>query len=89
MDRPAIKQGVDKYLEPLFRSSASQDVLSTLETEEVSQVSTSRLALQIVLDLYNENSAHEANVNRITTNLEAAAEELLHMSKLIRALPQD
>jgi hypothetical protein len=36
--------------------------------------------------LYSEHSSNEANINRITTNLEAAADDLIMMSKLIRSL---
>lgn len=41
-------------------------------------------ALHLIVDLYSEDSSLEANINRITTNLEAAADELNHLSKLIR-----
>lgn len=44
------------------------------------------IALYSVQDLYDQGSSDKANVRRITTNLEAAADELLAMSKLIKGL---
>ncbi len=73
----------------------SQESLSFLETlESVAgdaskcPPGTSVLATQIIRDLYNELSPDEANINRITTNLDAAANDLLMISELIRNLKQ-
>jgi hypothetical protein len=71
----------------------AQESLSFLESLEavagdVSKCppATSVLATQIIRDLYNEFSPDEANINRITTNLEAAANDILMISDLIRKL---
>jgi len=44
------------------------------------------LALYLIQDLYSHSSSDEANANRITMNLEAAADDLLTMSKIIKGL---
>lgn len=46
----------------------------------------SLIASYLISDLYSEQSSDEANINRITTNLEAAADDLVMLSKLIRSL---
>ncbi len=55
------------------------------ETEKCPPVS-SLIASYLISDLYSEQSSNEANINRITTNLEAAADDLVMISKLIRSL---
>ena len=47
------------------------------ETEKCPPVS-SLIASYLISDLYSEQSSNEANINRITTNLEAAADDLVH-----------
>ncbi len=47
---------------------------------------SSLIASYLISDLYSDQSSNEANINRITTNLEAAADDLIMISKLIRAL---
>ena len=44
------------------------------------------LAVYVINDLFSESSSDEANVNRVTTNLEAAADDLLTMSKMLKGL---
>jgi hypothetical protein len=70
----------------------AQESLSILKTLEGAASTTkcpppvSLLATHVVRDLYDEFSSDDANINRITTNLEAAANDLLLISKLIRNL---
>jgi hypothetical protein len=40
----------------------------------------------MILDLYSESSDKRANIDRIALNLETAADDLLHMSRLLRAM---
>lgn len=47
---------------------------------------TSLLAAYIIHDLYNQVSSDEANINRIVTNLQLAAEDLRMLSERIRNL---
>ena len=44
------------------------------------------LALYLIDDLCDDDSTDKANLNRVTTNLEAAAEDLLTMSRLMKNL---
>ncbi len=68
----------------------SQEAIRFLEQLEQRQVLekcppvTSILASHIVTDLYNEFSSEDANINRITTNLEAVANDLLMIADRIR-----
>ena len=47
---------------------------------------SSILALYIIQDLFSETSTDEANINRITTNLEAMAEDLYTTSRFVKSL---
>ncbi|MGL4610760.1 MAG: hypothetical protein ACRCYY_13950 [Trueperaceae bacterium] len=80
---------LESYLKTIQQSDLALEWLERLEafkaTEACAPVS-SLLASYLVTDLYSEQSSDEANINRITTNLEAAAEDLIMISKLIRAL---
>jgi hypothetical protein len=70
----------------------AQESLSVLETlESMAPASkcpspVSLLVTHVICDLYDSHSSDEANINRITTNLEAVANDLLLMSKLFRNL---
>jgi hypothetical protein len=83
---------LDAYIHVVQQAKESLELLALLEeakgeTDKCPPVS-SLLASYLITDLYSEQSTDEANINRITTNLEAAADDLLMMSKLIRSLRQ-
>jgi hypothetical protein len=83
---------LDTYIHVVQQAKESLELLALLEeakgeTDKCPPVS-SLLASYLITDLYSEQSTDEANINRITTNLEAAADDLLMMSKLIRSLRQ-
>lgn len=46
------------------------------------------IAAHFIVDLYSETSSDTANLNRITVNLEAVANQLLSYSRLFKALEQ-
>jgi hypothetical protein len=83
---------LDTYIQIVQQAKESLELLALLEeakgeTDKCPPAS-SLLASYLITDLYSEQSTDEANINRITTNLEAAADDLLMMSKLIRSLRQ-
>jgi hypothetical protein len=80
----------EKFIEVVQQAEASLELLEHLEvakaqTDKCPPVS-SLIASYLIADLYSEQSSNEANINRITTNLEAAADDLMMVSKLIRSL---
>lgn len=83
---------LESYLEVVQQAKESLELLEHLEvakgqSDKCPPVS-SLLASYLIADLYSEHSSNEANINRITTNLEAAADDLVMISKLIRSLAQ-
>jgi hypothetical protein len=80
----------EKFIEVVQQAEASLEVLEYLEAAKVESDKcppvSSLIASYLIADLYSEQSSNEANINRITTNLEAAADDLLMVSKLIRSL---
>jgi hypothetical protein len=84
---------LEAFTEVVQQAKESLELLEHLETakfksEKCPPVS-SLLASYLITDLYSSHSSNEANINRITTNLEAAADDLIMMSKLIRALGKE
>jgi hypothetical protein len=80
----------DAFISTVQQAKESLELLNHLEVakgdnDKCPPVS-SLLAAYLISDLYSEQSSNEANINRITTNLEAAADDLIMMSKLIRSL---
>ena len=43
-------------------------------------------AVHLILELYDQYSTHQANIIRISSNLELAAEQLLYLSRRIKGL---
>jgi hypothetical protein len=80
----------EKFIAVVQQAKASLEVLEQLETAKMQTEKcppvSSLLATYLITDLYSKQSSNEANINRITTNLEAAADDLLMISKLIRSL---
>lgn len=87
-ERTHIKR--EKFIEIVQQAEDSLEVLQYLEAAKAESDKcppmSSLLASYLITDLYSEQSSNEANINRITTNLEAAADDLLMISKLIRSL---
>ena len=84
------EQGIEKFLEAIVGCADRDEVARQVKTLRGSSdyrcPVPSVLATHLVFDLYSEVSSDQANINRITTNLDAAADELLQISKLIRRL---
>jgi hypothetical protein len=81
---------LNRYLELIFRCTERDQAVQALELlrlqPEYKCPAASVLALHLMLDLYSETSSDQANVMRISSNLETAAEELLALSKLVKTL---
>jgi hypothetical protein len=83
---------LESFLNIVQQAKESLEVLEQLEIAKGSDKCppvSSLLASYLISDLYSEKSSNEANINRITTNLEATADDLLMISKLIRSLGQN
>jgi hypothetical protein len=85
-----LVSGVENFVAVVSHCSERDKVLETIQqlrtTKDYKCPAVSVFALHVILDLYSEDSSLEANINRVTTNLEAAANELLYVSKRIKAL---
>lgn len=63
------------------------DILKAIKQADLQSCPPSSLiALYLIQDLYSESSSDSANINRITTNLEAFAEDLYATSRFIKSL---
>jgi hypothetical protein len=81
---------IEAFISVVQQAKESLELLEHLEvakteSEKCPPVS-SLIAAYLINDLYSEQSSNDANINRITTNLEAAADDLAMISKLIRSL---
>lgn len=83
-----LATGIEKFIALVSHCSECDKVLEKLQqlrtTKTYSCLSAKVYALHLMLDLYSEDSGPQANVNRITTNLEAAAYDLLNLSRRIK-----
>lgn len=84
----ALESTKERLLTIAGRSLTPQDQAFTqqLRSQAKGINLSAALALYLIDDLYDDNSTDEANLNRVTTNLEAAAEDLLTMSRLMKNL---
>jgi hypothetical protein len=84
----AVRTDLEKFIAIVSHCSERDKVLEAIRylrrTKDYKCPTASVFALHLILELYSEDSSGEANMNRITTNLEAAADELNHLSKVIR-----
>jgi hypothetical protein len=85
-----LTSGIENFVAVVSHCPERDEVLKTIQslrtTKDYKCPTISVFALHLIVDLYSEDSSRQANVNRITTNLEAAADELLHLSQRIKAL---
>jgi hypothetical protein len=86
------RHSLETYLSVIQQAKESLELLEHLrvakgQSDKCPPIS-SLIASYLITDLYSEHSSNEANINRITTNLEAAADDLVMVSKLIRSLSQ-
>jgi hypothetical protein len=83
-----LVSSVEKFVAVVSHGSERDKVLETLQqlrtTKDYKCPPVSVFALHMILDLYDEDSSVQANVNRMTVSLEAAAHELLLISRLIK-----
>jgi hypothetical protein len=82
--------GLRKFLGVVVKSGNVEEVIKSIQHQQREDADTclsaSEIAAHFIIDLYSKNSSTSANVNRITTNLESVADELLRLSKVIKAL---
>jgi hypothetical protein len=82
--------GIEKFVGVVSRCRDREAVLGSLQFLRMASnyecPSVSAFALHLILDLYDEDSSLQSNINRMTVNLEAAASELLYVNKRIKAL---
>lgn len=81
---------VDKFMDVACHASERETILEFARTYQAANRKNvpvaAALAVYLIQDLFSETSSDEANINRITTNLEAEADDLLTMSKMIKGL---
>ena len=79
---------IDIFLQEVFSNALGESGL--VQQKQQSQgylCPTARdLAVHLILELYDPTSTHQANIVRISSNLELAAEELLYLSRCIQAI---
>ncbi len=84
-DQPELR----KFLRVVVKNGDVADIIKRIAHQqregEDTCLSASDIAAHFIIDLYSENSSVSANINRITTNLENVADELLRFSKGIKA----
>jgi hypothetical protein len=85
-----LVSGVENFVAVVSHCSERDKVLEAIRFLRMAKnykcPTVSTFALHLIVDLYDEDSSLQANINRMTTNLEAAAHELLYVSKRIKAL---
>lgn len=85
-----VKPKVKKLLHAVSRCPEPELVAQSIEAFKLNDAykcpAPSVLAIHMILDLYSDSSDEKANIDRIALNLETAADDLLHMSRLLRTL---
>jgi hypothetical protein len=85
-----VPRGIEMFLGVVSKCTERSQVLEAIQFLRMAKnyqcPTVSTFALHLILDLYDEDSSLQANINRMTVRLEATAEELTYFSKLIRAL---
>jgi hypothetical protein len=85
-----LQPGIETFLGVVSHCKERQKVVEAIKglrhMKDYKCPSPSVFALHLILELYGEDSSLQANIVRITTNLEAAADELNHFSKVIKML---
>jgi hypothetical protein len=85
-----LQPTIETFLGVVSHCQERQEVIAAIQqlrtTSDYKCPSSSVFALHLILELYGEDSSCQANVSRITTNLEVAADELNYFSKAIKML---
>jgi hypothetical protein len=85
-----VQQSIETFLDVVSKCAERSQVIESIKqlrsTKGYKCPSVSVFALHLILDLYGEDSSQQANINRITTNLEAAAGDLVHLSRRLREM---
>lgn len=83
-----LASGIEKFVAIVSHCSERDKVLETNQqlrmTSEYTCPTVAVLALHLIIDLYDEGLSDKANITRITTILEAAAFDLMDLSRLIK-----
>lgn len=87
MNDPNATLTLESYLDIIRHAEESRLALAELTRETRKDLKcTSLHAVYLIQTLFSEQSSDRANVNRIALNLEAAAADLLALSKRVRDL---
>jgi hypothetical protein len=85
-----LQPGIETFLGVVSHCRERQEVFEAIKglrhAKDYKCPSSAVFALHLILDLYGEDSSLQANINRITTNLEVAADELNYLSKQMKTL---
>lgn len=85
-------QGIEKFVKIARPFPERDNMLETIRqlqtTKQYKCPTVSMFALHLIADLYSEDSSVQANVNRMKTNLESAAHDLLFFSKRLTDIAQ-
>jgi hypothetical protein len=85
-----LQPDIETFLGVVSHCKERREVIEAIKvlrhTKDYKCPSSAVLALHLIVDLYGEDSSLQANINRITTNLEAAADELNYLSKQMKTL---
>lgn len=83
-------RGIEKFIAVVSHCSERDKVFEAIHhlrmTKDYKCPTADVFALHLIVDLYGEDSSLQANINRISTNLEAAADELNYLSKQMKSL---
>ncbi len=87
MNPPIQPSSIDLFLQAVFGKAAQEigNIQPLRQRKGYLCPAASDLAIHLILELYDQASTPQANITRISSNLELAAEELLFMSRRIRA----
>jgi hypothetical protein len=83
-------KGIERFLQVVVKHTEFDKLIASIEHQQREDADTcltaSEIAAHLIVDLHSEQSSERANINRITTNLENVADELLTYSKIIKSL---
>jgi hypothetical protein len=85
-----LQKGIEKFLQVVVKHTEFDKLIASIQHQQREDADTclsaSEIATHFIVDLYSEESSERANINRITTNLNNVADELLAYSKILQAL---
>jgi hypothetical protein len=86
----SMKPGIEMFVSVVPHCSELDKVLNAIQFLRMAKSyrcpTASTFALHLIFDLYDEDSSRAANTMRMTTNLEAAADDLVYFSKRLKEI---